>query len=269
MNLVRAPFLGMLRRADHGLVQRPRGICTHSEFTRQQLKAIYGRDSHLCHYGIDPVKYQRIAARRTNTVLSVGAVHWRKGHEEAIRTVAAVDSDIRPAVIIAGQISDAREADYLLRLAGDAGVQVEIRIDSVNDQELVRLYSEARALLCLAYGEPFGLTPLECMACGTPVIAVDEGGFKETVVEGETGYLVGRDIAGSAERLTRLLRSPELSDQMGKRGVEHVRKNWTWEKGMAELEGAIGSAMCAERGSVGHPVQTPAETLPRPTICGE
>lgn len=58
---------------------------------------------------------------------------------------------------------------------------------SVTDEELVKLYAGAKAFLALATDEDFGITPVESMLCGTPVIAYYGGGYKETVVDGKTG----------------------------------------------------------------------------------
>lgn len=59
----------------------------------------------------------------------------------------------------------------------------------VSDEELVKLYSQAKAFLALSKDEDFGITPVEAMSCGTPVIAFNGGGYKETVVDGKTGIL--------------------------------------------------------------------------------
>ena len=60
---------------------------------------------------------------------------------------------------------------------------------AVSDEELVKLYSQAKAFLALSKDEDFGITPVEAMACGTPVIAYNGGGYKETVIHGKTGVL--------------------------------------------------------------------------------
>jgi glycosyltransferase involved in cell wall biosynthesis len=66
-------------------------------------------------------------------------------------------------------------------------------LGSVSEEELLALYERCRGLICTAQDEDFGLTPLEAMASGKPVVAVNEGGFRETVVQGKTGLLVRAD----------------------------------------------------------------------------
>lgn len=56
-----------------------------------------------------------------------------------------------------------------------------------SDENVVKAYQEARVLIFPTFNEDFGLTPVEAMACGTPVIAAGQGGSKETVIEGQTG----------------------------------------------------------------------------------
>ena len=63
----------------------------------------------------------------------------------------------------------------------------------MKQNELAIVLRNARASISLAHGEPFGLTPIEAFAVGTPAIYVNEGGFKDTIVDRENGRLVGRD----------------------------------------------------------------------------
>jgi trehalose synthase len=75
--------------------------------------------------------------------------------------------------------------------------------------------------------EGFGLTVSEAQWKGTPVVASDIGGIPVQVIDGKTGFLVKPDdIAGCAARVISLLRDEKLADEMGKRGKEHVRKNF-------------------------------------------
>ncbi|MDO8658104.1 MAG: glycosyltransferase [Candidatus Levybacteria bacterium] len=72
------------------------------------------------------------------------------------------------------------------KLAESAKDNVEF-LGFVTDEELVSLYANTKAFLALAEDEDFGITPVEAMSCGTPVIAYNGGGYKETVIEGKTG----------------------------------------------------------------------------------
>jgi glycosyltransferase involved in cell wall biosynthesis len=62
-------------------------------------------------------------------------------------------------------------------------------LGQVSDEELVGLYKGAKGFLALSKDEDFGITPVESMLCGTPVIAFNGGGYKETVIDGKTGVL--------------------------------------------------------------------------------
>src|SRR5205085_12063424 len=82
-------------------------------------------------------------------------------------------------------------------------------------------YSAADLFLTTPWYEPFGITPLEAMACGTPVIGANVGGIKFSVRDGETGYLVPpRDHLAVAERLAHLYRHTRIRDVPARKGAD-------------------------------------------------
>jgi glycosyltransferase involved in cell wall biosynthesis len=90
-------------------------------------------------------------------------------------------------------------------------------------------YNAADVFVTTPWYEPFGITPLEAMACGTPVIGADVGGIRYSVVHGETGLLVPpKDPAALAGALAALKRDPGLSREMGTAGLERARAMFTW-----------------------------------------
>jgi len=91
----------------------------------------------------------------------------------------------------------------------------------------VELYNRARLFLYAPYLEPFGLAPLEAMACGTPVVAVREGGVRETVIHGETGLLTERDEHAFSETVKELLQNVKKRRSMSTRAIRTVREFWT------------------------------------------
>jgi glycosyltransferase involved in cell wall biosynthesis len=132
--------------------------------------------------------------------------------------------------------------EYLEQLAKQEGVDMKI-MSLVGDEELVALYNRAQLVLCAAYLEPFGLTPIEAMACGTPVIAVKEGGFKESVVHDQTGRLVERDPGEFSKAISQLLAEPDVQRSMGQKGIIAVRDFWTLKHAGERLEAHLRKAL--------------------------
>ena len=89
--------------------------------------------------------------------------------------------------------------------------------------------SRARAVVFPSVNEPFGQVPVEAMACGTPVIASDSGGPRETILEGKTGYhFRTNDAASLAERIN-LIMDNNLMPEMAISARKHVEQNFTLE----------------------------------------
>ena len=111
-------------------------------------------------------------------------------------------------VIIGGYAEGDHAARYYEKLLRDIPVNVEMR-GAVTEEELIDLYAQCKGLICTAEDEDFGLTPVEAMASGKPVVAVNEGGFKETVVHGETGLLAEADRDELVKALKEIAGDPE------------------------------------------------------------
>ena len=108
--------------------------------------------------------------------------------------------------------------------------------NNVSDEELINYYNSARITAYTPVQEPFGLVPLESMACGTPVIAVKEGGIQESILHGQTGLLVERDPLLFSEALQSLLTNQSLLDEYSRKGRDHILKYWTWDKAVATID---------------------------------
>lgn len=107
---------------------------------------------------------------------------------------------------------------------------------NVVDRELAELLSGAAAMLYTSRLEPFGLAPLEANACGTWVVAIAEGGVRESIIPGLNGTLVDDDDPGAiAAGLTPFVTDLELATSMGVRARAHVLKNWSWDAARIRL----------------------------------
>lgn len=99
------------------------------------------------------------------------------------------------------------------------------------DRDALHLYySAADVFVTTPWYEPFGITPVEAMACATAVIGSDVGGIRTTVDDGTTGYLVPpRDPAALAARLVQLRAQPDLCAALGRAGYLRAHRFYTWQ----------------------------------------
>jgi len=100
----------------------------------------------------------------------------------------------------------------------------------VPDELVVPYYQHAQLFVLPSVFEPFGMTALEAMACGTPVVASELGGIRDVIRSGETGMLVDpRDRKGFAETMVRLLEDRDLATLIAARGRSFVEEGFSWE----------------------------------------
>jgi len=91
-------------------------------------------------------------------------------------------------------------------------------------------YSAADLFITTPWYEPFGITPLEAMACGTPVIGANVGGIKYSVVDGETGALVAPENPEElAEKVSELLADKNELRRLGQNAIRRVNAHFTWK----------------------------------------
>lgn len=185
----------------------------------------------------------------------MGQCSPHKGFDFTIRSLSLIDEQKRPKLVIVANSTNPGWEDHLVRMAERLRVNLEIK-KAISDSELIGWYNRARLFVYAAILEPFGLAPVEAMACGTPVVAVKEGGVRESVLDNETGILTPRDEHDFAQATTDLLRSDEQRERMGRRGVEVVRSFWTLRHAGERLEAHLRQAVARskqENGGCGHP----------------
>ena len=233
--------LRRLASDDVSNVRAASAILVNSYHSLERFWATYARDPTVCYLGADTVAFAPAAAvRRRREILSVGSLHPSKGHGLVVEALGRLPASDRPALRVLTAIKD--EAPWLRTLAAERRVSLEIE-SAATESELVDRYRGAIATVCAARLEPFGFTPLESMACGTPVVAVREGGYRESVVDGETGTLVDRDPDLLAAAIAAFVRDPARVEDVGRRGRRYVEERWTWERSGAKLEQVLERAV--------------------------
>ncbi len=220
----------VMRAIDQSVVRNIKHIIANSANTQARIEKYYNRkDSIVLNGGVDRSKYSNRGDDRY--FLYPSRFSPNKRQEYALRAFEKF-SEGNPGyrLILCGSVSrDPMYRRYYHDIEKQAkGIRgVELRTD-VDDKELYRLYSGATAVLFTAMDEDYGLVPIESMASGKPVIAVNEGGVKETVIDGETGFLVESPNA-MAEKMEYVARHAGEAERIGKNGIDRVKRHYSWE----------------------------------------
>ena len=226
---------------DKSCIRKASNILVNSYFTKENLLRYYGVTARPLYLGIDLEKFKCQSLEKENLVLSVGGLSPLKGHDLVLEGVAEVPESKRPKfVIIADRIDNPAEKDRYEQLATSLGVNLEIQ-HNISDDDIVALYNRAKLTVCANLLEPFGLVPLESMGCGTPVVAVKEGGFRETIIHGETGLHVERNIKALARAIEQALDHNEELKSWGTKGLERVQSQFSLDFHWSNLEKQIQS----------------------------
>ena len=237
-NLAHLPFRRRLehriRRDDREMTRRARAVATNSAFSRARLGETCGVDAEVCPPGIALPPW-RPRQHESDYVLSVGDMFPHKGHDIVLRAVASLPSPQRPCLHIVANDGGRTYSTRLQGLARQLGVRLIIR-KAISDADLENEYWGAHLFAFGARGEPLGLAPLEAMAHGLPVVAIDEGGVPESVTDGVTGFLVPPSHLAMGDRIARLMNDTRLRHRMGEAGRSTVEEQWTCERRAAALE---------------------------------
>lgn len=246
-----ALYAKFLRRRDQRHAKAADCVLVNSKFTAAAVTAIYGIDAAVSYHGVDVEHFTPRRLPKRDIVLSVGSLTPLKGFDFLVRAMARYPGARRPTLVIASNFQNPPERDYLCALSRELGVHLELQ-GRVTEEDLVRLYNEARAVVYAPVREPFGLVPLEAMACATPVIAVSEGGIPETVVPDETGLLTARDPGAFADAIASIVEDPARAARYGENGRALVVRDWSWERSVERLETHLDKArrrVCAPAGA--------------------
>ena len=171
-------------------------------------------------------------------VLQVGPLIPRKGIDNLIQAMALLGPGIDAQLLLVGGASGepgeqlATEIARLRGLARAHGVAQRVHFAVRRDREPLRDWYLAADVLVTTPGcEPCGITALEAMACGRPVIGSAAGGIQHTVVDGLTGFVVPpMDPQALVVRLGFLQANPALGAAMGRAGAQQVRRHHTWAR---------------------------------------
>lgn len=228
------PVLRLRAREEWHSIHAADRVLVNSFYSRESVLRAYGVDARVCYLGIDTSLFRSLDLERERFVIGLGSFEAKKGIGLAIRSVARLETP-RPPLVWVANVVDRGYHDQMIRLAESLHVELDVRV-SIPDAELVSLLNRATIMLYTSRLEPFGFAPLEANACGVPVVAVAEGGVRETIRDGVNGLLVESDEAKIGAALASLLSDPARARRMGHSGAEYVQREWTVAGSIDRLE---------------------------------
>lgn len=210
-----------LRRADLKAAERPDYYVTISEYAKEQIKRYYNRDAVVIHppVEIDEFRFNKKIKIKDYYVVTSRQVNWK-------RLDLAVEAcrELGRKLMVIGE---GPEHEKLVRIAGGTGL-VEF-LPLLEKKELAEYLAQAKGYL-FPSKEPFGIAPVEALACGCPVIAYDEGGARDYIIEGKNGILFGEQ---TVESLTQAILKFEKSkfdrEKIAKTATEFGEKRFDKE----------------------------------------
>jgi glycosyltransferase involved in cell wall biosynthesis len=215
----------MLRRLlDWLAVRRAGQLIANSRYTAGRLQALYGRAPDAVVYpGADLQLFRPGAPAAGAFAVTVGRLAPEKGLDRLLEVWRELPG--LPLHVIGG---------------GDPGLLRALAPPQVvwrgpmPPREVAEVYRQATLAVFAPRGEEFGIAPLEAMASGVPVVAWREGGLLESVIDGQTGFLVS-DTAAFRDRVRLVMRDSDLRDLLG-RGARQRAEQFSWDRSAAEIE---------------------------------
>ena len=240
----------LLREADRVVAECPQD--------KRDMCELYDADAariDIVPCGFDPEEIapmdRREARRRLGwpedefIVLQLGRMVPRKGVDNVIRGVAALKHrhGRRAKLFVVGGATDTPDIEAtpeigrLMGIADEHGVTDDVVFVGRRGRDVLPLhYAACDVFVTTPWYEPFGITPVESMACARPVIGSNVGGIKYTVVDGETGFLVPPNDPGAlGDKLAILHADRDLARRMGEAGLARARRSFTWKRVASRL----------------------------------
>ncbi|MEI7555152.1 glycosyltransferase [Candidatus Chlorohelix sp.] len=245
------PFFRLYRPIDRYLARQASAALVNGCYGQSLIRETYGLPSIVITHGAELTKSSdpaesanqiraRFGLEGKRVILTVNHLHPRKRVNlqlEALSLLLPKYPDVALLVVGSGP-----EAQNLRELAGRLGIGDSVVFAGfVPDEELAACYSVAAVYLHSGRAESFGLSVLEASAAGLPVVAADEGGPRDIILEGQTGFLVEANPAAFGATLEWLLTHPTEAQEIGRRGAARVAQHFTWQQGAQDFLSALST----------------------------
>ena len=197
-------------------------ITGNSNYSSSRADEVYAIKTEMLHPCIDVNEYSSNKSVtnpfnfNSDYVVTVGTANWAKGTMEVINMLNG--TNISLAHVGGGSKT---QLDKIKRHAKNNSVDIWIA-PRLSSEELCQLIEDSLAVVSMAHKEPFGLTPIEAFSIGTPAIFVDEGGFKDTIIDGVCGRLLERNDYSEWHNALQQCRDNEIREEWSEAGKKRI-----------------------------------------------
>ncbi len=231
------------RKLEFQTVPKIECIFTNSRNSQGRIKKYLHRESEVLYPGVEVRRFSNRAHEhyffRPDRIVPEKEIEYAiEAFKKFKKTSIGAKHDTQDwKLVIAGALSQRPEHQayhkkLLALIDGDKSISIET---NVTEERMLDLYARCSAVLHTPVNEDFGLIPLEAMASSKPCIARNEGGPRETIIDGTDGFLINTPEE-MAERMTLLAQDPELTARMGKAGRKKVEQHFTWDVFLKRFE---------------------------------
>lgn len=226
----------VMQLLDRKLVSYSDHIIVNSNFTAKRCKEVYGyASSDTIYPGIDIEEFPATPLEKEKFFLCVSQLTKFKNVDQVITTVALLkEKGVKSKLSIIG---DGSEKKNLVKQTKNLEISENIHfLGKVDREQLISYYARALCVVFLSIDEPFGIVPIEAQAAWTPVIATRSGGPLESVIDGESGFLINpNSIMELMEKMSYLSLNPHVAVQMGMNGRNIVSQSFSWDNAANRL----------------------------------
>ena len=226
----------LMKVIDTNLVSHADYALVNSKYTAEQYREIYGvLETEIVYPGVDISEFPAHPIEKDDYILCVSRLTKFKQIDLVLDALSLLEQKgISKKLVIVG---DGEEKENLMKQCQKLGLVDTVTFTGkVNRDLLISYYARAQCVVFPSVGEPFGIVPIEAQAAWTPVIATKSGGPMESVVDGETGFLVEpNSVNALAEKILYFDQNKQVAKSMGITGRKNVETMFSWEKATEQL----------------------------------
>jgi glycosyltransferase involved in cell wall biosynthesis len=243
------PAFALYRELDRRMVGAAHRVLSNSPYGSRRIWAAYKRKAVVIEHGVDfaTPTAEEVSGLRARygldgrvAAVTVNHLHPRKRIDLFLRSVHLASQKVPNATALV--VGEGPERERLYSLARELGMEVGREVvftGAVPEEELPAHYALGNVYVHTGREESFGLSVIEALRLGLPVVSVDEGGPRDTVQHGVSGCLVAPTPEALGDAIAVLLSQPDRAWRMGRAGARFVGERFRWERGAATLLGVL------------------------------